>query len=285
MIRSITIKARDITGAAITNYDGIDNLSYFLFQEVFGPSFSGDGITYQIDRNISSITISSERLNGNLDIVRDGLQLYLNAGDTESYPGSGTTWYDGSINSYDTTLTNGVGYSSDSGGTLTFDGINDYVDTNQPLSSESFSVGAWFKLTASGINMILSKETSAGNPWNYRIWINSGTIVADMAVGVVQSSLTSPLNIYNDGNWYYVMFTRNDNNWYLYVNGQQVATKVDNLTGSVANSQELWIGRSAYLGGSYAYNGKISSVFVYGRVLSTSEILHNYNATKSRFGL
>jgi len=221
----------------------------------------------------------------NASIVTDGLQLYLNAGNSSSYSGSGTTWTDLSTNSYSTTLTNSVGYSSSNGGSLTFDGFDDYVDTNQSLASETFSVSAWFKTTAGGIKMIISKESVGGNPWNYRIWVNGGQIVADISQITTQSSLSSVLSNYNNGSWYNVMFTRNDSNWYLYVNGSQVNTKLDNYVGSITNSQEVWIGRSAYLGGSYPFNGSISEVMVYNRVLSSTEVLQNYNATKSRFGL
>ena len=62
MIRSITIKANNIEGTAATFYDGKDDLQNIFFQSVFGASFSGVGITYDIGRNISSITVTSERL-------------------------------------------------------------------------------------------------------------------------------------------------------------------------------------------------------------------------------
>ncbi len=219
-----------------------------------------------------------------LDIVRDNLNLYLTVGDSESYSGTGTNWIDLSSNSYSTSLINSISFSSDYGGLLTFDS-GDYVDVNQSLSSEFFSVGAWFRTTSSGIKMILSKETVAGNPWNYRIWLNGGQIIVDISQVSTQSSLSSPLTSYNDGSWYYVMFTRDDNNWGLYVNGVQVSNKSDNYIGSIVNSQELWIGRSAYLGGSYQFVGDISEIMIYDRVLSSSEILQNFNATKIRFGL
>jgi len=91
---------------------------------------------------------------------------------------------------------------------------------------------------------------------------------------------------YNNGQWYLAMFTRDDSNWYLYVNGSQVATRADPYTGSVTNPQELWIGRSAYTGGGgYQFLGDIGQVFIYNAVLTPAEILQNYNATKSTYGL
>lgn len=218
-------------------------------------------------------------------IVTDNLQLYLTAGDTDSYPGSGTSWFDLSPNSYTSTLINGVGFSSASGGTLTFNGVNQYVDTNNLINAESFSVSSWFRTSAGGIKMIISKETNAGWPWNYRIWLNGGTIVGDVAqTGGVSTSISSPLSTYNNGGWYNVVFTRNDSTLKLYVNGVQIATATDTLTGTISNNQEVWIGQSAYLGGSYDYTGDISEIMVYNAVLTDAEVLQNFDATKSRFG-
>jgi hypothetical protein len=222
-------------------------------------------------------------------IVTDSLQLYLDAADPASYPGSGTTWTDLSTNAYATTLVGAPAFNSTY---FTFDGTTEYVDTNQSLASESFSVGAWFRSSVAGIKMILSKETTAGNPWNYRVWLNGGQLVGDMSQApATQASLVSSLTNYNNGSWYLVMFTRNDSNWYLYVNGLQIATRADPYTGSVTNAQELWIGRSAFTqsgaspSGSYQYTGDIGQVFIYNDVLTSAEILQNYNATKGTYGL
>lgn len=214
-------------------------------------------------------------------VVTDNLQLYLNAADPASYPGSGTTWTDLSPNAYATTLVGAPAFNSTY---FTFDGTAEYVDTNQSLAAESFSVGAWFRSSAAGIKMILSKEVAAGNPWNYRMWLNGGTLVGDMSQVTTQSSLQYAGG-YNNGQWYLAMFTRDDSNWYLYVNGSQVATKADPYTGSVTNSQELWIGRSAFSGGSYQYTGDIGQIFIYNAVLTPTQILQNYNATKATYGL
>jgi hypothetical protein len=212
-------------------------------------------------------------------VVTTNLQLYLNAATGSSYPGSGNEWYDLSVNAYTASL---VGSPTHNVNGFNF-GSGQYVDTNQSLASENFSVGAWFRTSAAGIKMILSKETAGGTPWNYRIWLNGGTIIADMAQGVTQSSLASSLNTYNDNQWHLVMFTRNDSNWYLYVDGVQTNTKLDSFVGSVTNSQELWIGQSAYLGGSYQFVGDIGQVFIYDAVLNSAEILQNFDDTKETY--
>lgn len=218
-------------------------------------------------------------------IISNGLQLYLQPA---AYTGSGISWIDSSDNTYNTTLVGAPTYNTTY---FTFDGTTEYFDINQSLASESFSIGAWFRSSAAGIKMILSKESTTGNPWNYRIWLNGGQINADMSQVTTQSSLTSPLTNYNNGAWYLVMFTRDDSNWYLYVNGVEIATKADTYTGSVTNAQEVWFGRSAFTQGgssptgSYQYTGDLGECFIYNRVLTASEILQNYNATKSTYGL
>lgn len=237
------------------------------------------GIHMSLMNNIAAADVAS--------IVTANLQLYLDAANSASYPGTGTTWTDLSPNAYSTTLVGAPAFNTTY---FTFDGTTEYVDTNQSLAAESFSVGAWFRSSAAGIKMILSKETTAGNPWNYRIWMNGGQLVADMSQApATQASLTSPLTSYNNGSWYLVMFTRDDSNWYLYVNGSQVATRADPYTGSVTNAQELWIGRSAFTGqsptGSYQYTGDIGQIFIYNAVLTSEQILQNYNATRATYGL
>lgn len=219
--------------------------------------------------------------------VTDGLQLWLDASDISSYPGNNIFWYDLSNNNYQTTLSNNIAYNINDRGYFVFDNNDDYVDTNQSLSFESFSVGAFFRTSVIGVKMILSKETSSGNPWNYRIWLNGGQIITDIAQGSTQSSLSSISTSYNDGQWHYVMFTRDDNTWKLYIDEVLVNSKIDNFSGSITNTQELWIGKSAFTGqsptGSYQYYGDISVVMVYDKVLSLAEISQNYNCLLSRF--
>lgn len=260
---------------------------------------------YYRPQNVADVSLLPARYSGNvvvdnpnpgglydgrpwtINVVTQNLQLYLNASNPKSYSGSGTTWTDLSTNEYATTLIGAPAYNITH---FTFDGEDDYVDTNQSLSSESFSVGAWFRSTATGINMILSKEEAAGKPWNYRLFLNAGELTADIGQGVEAVELTDN-DGYNDGEWYFGMFTRDDDEWHLYVNGVEVATRSDPLTGTVANSQELWIGRSAFTSGgtnptgSYPYNGDIGQVFIYNAVLTPAEVLQNYTATRATYGL
>jgi hypothetical protein len=81
-------------------------------------------------------------------IVTNGLVLNYDAGQQNSYSGSGTTWTDLSGRGNTGTLTNGPTYSSANGGSIVFDGVDDYVNIgSQSLvgsGTSPFSVELWF---------------------------------------------------------------------------------------------------------------------------------------------
>ena len=89
------------------------------------------------------------------NIIKDGLVLTLDASSQRSYPGSGTTWYDLSGNGNNGTLTNGPTFDSGNGGSIVFDGTNDYVNgptTNSVIGNNIslISLSAWVKITGTG---------------------------------------------------------------------------------------------------------------------------------------
>jgi hypothetical protein len=240
-----------------------------------GPGISiGNGITFQAE------------------VILDGLQLYLDAGNTSSYSGSGSAWNDLSGNSNDATLVNTPTFDPDNQGSFQFNDLDEYVDVNASLASETFSIAAWINTTATGINMIFSKEGAAGTPWNYRMWLNGGSLIGDISTNLGGSrddnSVTYAGSL-NDGAWHLVMFTRNTDSMTLYVDGEQAATEANTLVDPISNAQELWIGRSAFTAGgtnptgSYPYGGKIAQALVYNRVLNTTEARQTYYATQGRY--
>ena len=104
-------------------------------------------------------------------IVTDGLVLALDAGNPKSYPGSGTTWTDLSGNGNNGTLTNGPTYSSANGGSIVFDGVDDYAEITD--SSNNFDLGGidatlefWIYIpSTSGADVIIGKGGNTTN-WN-----------------------------------------------------------------------------------------------------------------------
>jgi hypothetical protein len=221
-------------------------------------------------------------------IITDGLVLNLDAGFTPSYPTTGTTWYDVSSGGNNGTLTNGPTFSSANGGSIVFDGSDDKVicPNNSNINfdaSQSFTTCCWVYLTAtSGYEVFIAKHTPAGTGYipnllwqgstpELRWWLNN-------TVDVTYSSNKTYLN-----QWRFVCMSvgRPSNIGYIFEDGILVSSGSVN-SNSLSNSEVLQIGNDYY--GS-ALSGRISIVQIYNRLLSPSEVLQNYNATKSRFGL
>jgi hypothetical protein len=78
-------------------------------------------------------------------IVTNGLALYLDAGNASSYPGSGTNWTDLSSNGRNGTLTNGPTYSATNGGSIVFDGTNDFVQCLGSLTVTAATFVSWIR--------------------------------------------------------------------------------------------------------------------------------------------
>jgi hypothetical protein len=214
------------------------------------------------------------------DVSESGLVLALDAGNTKSYPGSGTTWTDLSGNGNNGTLTNGPTYSSSNGGSIVFAGDNDCIVVNSNaniLSKIAYTKIAWFYPTSFGTG---NNIISGGNSGQHAFWLAGGNKLQAGHNGIwntVVSNTTLSLNT-----WYCGAVTySNTSGWILYLNGVQEVTNVDTTTFN--GNQEILVG--AYGTGSNVFTGRIPYVSVYNRVLTASEIRQNYNATKSRYGL
>jgi hypothetical protein len=213
-------------------------------------------------------------------IVLDGLVLYVDAGITLSYPGSGTTWTDinglGSKNNG--TLTNGPTYNSANGGSIVFDGTDDYVVFSQvPTLTNQLTMECWFYLNAIQFR---NQNRLISNGDNYVIYLASTSQLSfymNNQGGYIYSTGNSFLN-----SWNHIVATYNGTNRAIYING--VLKTTSNASGNVPNGNILNIG--AYQNDSaYTINGRMSQVRIYNKGLTSSEVTQNYNATKSRFGL
>lgn len=220
-------------------------------------------------------------------IVTDGLVLALDAGNTKSYPGSGTTWSDLSGNSNNGTLVNGVGFDD---GTLTFDGVNDYFTTTLSIgdSNTSFSWGGLVKVNSStSANFfILSNYTQSPTTPFYAIAFNSSgdnTFIYIRDSGNNLELLGTTVNL-DLGKWYYLIAVRDHslNQVKLYLNGELKSTNTFPGSYNVNSSSNKFGGVSH--SGKYI-NCNISNVQVYNRALSAEEVQQNFNATRSRFGI
>jgi hypothetical protein len=211
-------------------------------------------------------------------IITNGLVLNLDAGFIPSYPTNGTTWYDLSYGVNNGVLTNGPTFNSSNGGSIVFDGVNDCIVVNSNaniLSKTSYTKISWFYITSYLYNII-----SGGNSGQHAFWLE-GTNKLRAGHNGQWSTVVSTTSL-SLNTWYFGAVTFNTSTgWVLYVNGVQEATS--SSTATYTGADEILIG--AYGTGSNVFAGRIAVAQVYNRVLSASEILQNYNATKARFGL
>jgi hypothetical protein len=213
-------------------------------------------------------------------IVTDGLVLCLNAADKNSYPGNGTTWSDVSGNGNNGTLTNGPTFNSANGGSIVFDGVDDYINCGNAsnLQITIGTISAWVKTSSPGgsFRSIIAKQ----NAWGLFI---ADSILVTYDWGNVATRSTG-INI-ADNTWKYVAMTFTEtsgtpsNNAIVYLNGNAVLTTTIKNSNQSVNVQIAEANANQYL------NGNIAAASIYNRVLSASEIQQNYNATKSRFNL
>jgi hypothetical protein len=211
-----------------------------------------------------------------------GLVFHVDASNPQSYPGSGTVWYDISGNNYNINLLNGPVYSAEYGGALTFDGTNDYGTvrnlTTLEMGNRSITIGAWFRTTDSTGAIVTKRGTGSG----YQLYIyGSGKLYADgysTSTGVYSASAINNNTI----KYGVIVFDYLNTTMRLYVNG--VADNTASLaSGGNDTSAYFNIARSQQYTDFFA--GTIYSIQVYNRALSATEILNNFNAGRGRFNL
>jgi hypothetical protein len=219
-------------------------------------------------------------------IVTDGLVLSLDAGNTKSYVSGSTTWFDKSGFSNNGTLVNGPTFNTGSGGSIVFDGIDDYADCgNNPVLNftTNFTIGTWVNANATQASVdsgILGKITSNDAYLGYMLWFTGGRIVTLYIRG---NSLGSTFSL-GSNIWYYVVGTYNGTTASLYING--VLNSSTNLSISAnATASNFWVGKYGFIDGSRNFTGKIAISQAYNRALSPSEVSQNFNALRGRFGI
>ena len=204
-------------------------------------------------------------------IVTDGLVFYVDAGNANSYAGSGTTWSD-LVGSNDGTLTNGPTYSSDNGGSIVFDGSNDYVLVTGDITNlvNNYSIDIWW-------------DCNDGEPRLYYSRSSGGITISSRGTAKFKLTKFGVTDIYigtcpTDTNIHNVVVT--------YSSTDGVKVYLDGLlNGSSANTsnQNSYSNIKIGTGQDGAHDGNIYTTKIYNRVLSATEITQNYNALKNRF--
>lgn len=247
-------------------------------------------------------------VDGGENIVRDGLVLYLDAKysypsktgittTTDSLDPDVYTWYDMSGNENHGELKNGVSYSGTGGGSLVFDGTNDYISfpyQNSPFrQTYQITYSFWIYKSETGFKNIMGTSVSGGNGSG---GVNFGT---DTSIRFLwtptdpDSDRTISATISNALNsWNYFTFTINyvTKSYQWYQNGIPI-------TSTLNSSATDWIPRTNYdqntfdyIGARYIntlsyFPGRIAQVSIYNKALTAAEVSQNFEALRSRFGI
>ena len=228
-------------------------------------------------------------------VVTDGLVLYLDAANTKSYVSGSTTWNDVSRSGNNGTLVNGPTFNSANGGSIVFDGTNDYNTSNNNIgisSNQARTIDLWCYLNNStsrhvlcswggfGVNILCNLEVNqvVGVNTNYPYFagFNNDAYIAKTIPTNTWANLTLT---YNGGT------INSSNGIAMYINGVSQTTLFPsgNLTLNTTDSK-VYIGYEG-AGNRNPMNGRISNCKIYNRALSAAEVLQNYNTTKTRFGI
>ena len=222
-----------------------------------------------------------------LDIVKDGLVMLLDANDKSSYRGTGTVWTDLSKGGNNGTLTNGPTFSSTNGGAIVFNGSNNYINcgTNLSFTTTGFSICAWvYPTSATSYRTVFNKgdgTSAAGSQYELMAsFAGSNKFQFDVFIGGARTDTVSP-STYTLNRWHYVCGTRSGSLNTLYENG--ASTKTVTIAGTLnttANTTKIGIA-----GATLPFAGNIAVAQIYNRALTAAEVLQNYASAKSRFGL
>ena len=213
-------------------------------------------------------------------IVTDGLKLWLDASNPASYSGSGTTWFDLSGNNNNGTLINGVSYSTTNGGVMVLDGIDDKINcgTNFLITNQlTMSIWAYNE----GGNSPYARIIGVEGAW---IGINDGRNAQSLGFFGSGIDINFPIVPIVSNKWSNITYRYAVDGIELWVDGVYYSkiAKTGNLN-SIGTTPVT-------IGGRISDNlrqlkGRISSALIYNRALTPTEILNNYNATKSKYGI
>lgn len=246
-------------------------------------------------------------------IVTSGLVLALDAADRNSYPGSGTTWSDLSGNGNNGTLTNGPTFNSGNNGSIVFDGVDDYINNIGSLNTFSFiqntgifSINFWFKINTLNTRNTILGTTGTQSEKGFFIcfdYLSSFYGFNNLRIISIRGQDGKQVfngatndNIITDNNWHNGCYTNNNTltgQWY--VDGIAVTTTSrynpadigapDGIKSTGDSTRTLNVGRFNFSSTLIPLKGNIAQTLIYNRALTSTEILQNYNATKTRFRL
>lgn len=222
-----------------------------------------------------------KRASADTEIVTDQLALHWDfstytSGNVIDLSGNG---YNGTVSS--ATFTNSPPYY------FNFDGVNDVITDGSSVSTGLVSISGcvWFYPVSTTNNFRLFNKYTPSATNGYLLWYSGSTSKirfdgrnSSAAYLFVESTATVSIN-----QWHFTCGVKSGNTWSIYINGvlDNSATLGDATTTFTNNTFKVGAIPEFSLYGQ----GRIGQVMIYDKALTSTEVLQNFNATKSRFGL
>ena len=226
-------------------------------------------------------------------IVTDGLVLCLDVANPRSYPGSGTTWTDLSDRGNNGTLTNGPTYNSSNGGSIVFDGLNDYIENLSPnlgiTGNASITMSCWFydqRLSTTTFQALFcyGNGPSAGDTFAIGL-VNLGVNMQFNGGNVTSSNN----NVYSLNTWNNVVVTKTpgvtNTTTKLYLNGVQLSIPSSTSITPNVTSRVVRVGRWTNDSAPSYFQGRVSNCLIYNKALTALEVQQNFAALRGRYGI
>jgi hypothetical protein len=255
------------------------------FQVTTGYTYGGPGLQTANESLKWFAGIPNDTICVNKDyepIITDGLVLNVDASFTPSYPKNGNTWFDTSYSGVNSTLVNGITYGPSNGGSIVFDGTNDYAVTQTNINPPNITLEFFYKslINDSYQYLISNARDCCGTYKGYELRVVTGlprfSIWNSSESSVIGSSIL--LNQIN-----HLAATYNGSQSRIYQNGALISTTNSTLGIGNPPSYNLAIGGMGLNPAAYNLNGEIYLGRIYNRPLTPSEILQNYQSTFTRF--
>jgi hypothetical protein len=224
------------------------------------------------------------RATPNSTFTTTNMLLYLDAGNSASYPGTGTTWTDLSPNANNATSLTGATYSSLNGGYLSFNGTTGSGSLvaskyNPTYTGKTvFVAGNLTSITTGTFRAFLGASAGSRN-FNFYMYNPSGSTYQLHYSTGGYGSFSGNLS-YTPGNWFTAAVTQaTDGTTIYYLNGQQVSQTTMTFSQFLSGSTEH-VGRADNF-----WNGPLPIICIYKIALTAAQILANHNSIRGRYGL
>lgn len=213
-----------------------------------------------------------------LPLFTKGNILSLDASNPLSYPKSGNTWYDVSGLNNNATLFNGVIYSSENNGVMSFDGIDDYasIPSNIVLNPDVITISFWVNkknLQGQQGNVVSNNFNS-----NYRVQVQV-LYIAFYNMGV-NNNITA---LADNDKWIKVDCVGDSSGLKIYINSILSASNSSPYIKGVNSNLLLGIGR--FTGGKERLDGFVNDINIYNYAMTSAQISDNFNSQRNKYNV